>query len=129
MRRLTRRRRLSLTSLIDVIFLLLLFFMLTSTFTRFADIPLATGGSGGAAAPGRPLFLQLGADSLRLNGSDLPADGLADALRARLGPAQEAPVALLIALAEDTTAQRLTDILAELHRIDGLRATVLGDGS
>ena len=32
-----RRRRLPLTPLIDVIFLLLLFFMLSSTFTRFSD--------------------------------------------------------------------------------------------
>ena len=57
MRRLRRRRRLSMTSLIDVIFLLLLFFMLSSTFTRFAELELAAGGTGGSPMPsGRCLF-------------------------------------------------------------------------
>ncbi|WP_367714863.1 biopolymer transporter ExbD [Nitratireductor sp. GISD-1A_MAKvit] len=40
-----RRKPLSLTSLIDVIFLLLLFFMLSSTFTRFASVEIS-GGAG-----------------------------------------------------------------------------------
>src|SRR5690606_37876251 len=50
-----RRRPLSLTSLIDVIFLLLLFFMLSSTFSRFSEIELQggrAGASASAAAPG-----------------------------------------------------------------------------
>ena len=46
MRKARRRRRLSMTSLIDVIFLLLLFFMLTSTFTRFSEVELTAAGSG-----------------------------------------------------------------------------------
>jgi biopolymer transport protein ExbD len=36
----------TLTPLIDVIFLLLLFFMLSSTFTRFAEVPLTNAGGG-----------------------------------------------------------------------------------
>ena len=39
-----KRKPLSLTSLIDVIFLLLLFFMLTSTFTRFARVEIFRRG-------------------------------------------------------------------------------------
>ena len=35
------RRQISVTSLIDVIFLLLLFFMLSSTFSKFADVELS----------------------------------------------------------------------------------------
>ncbi|MEX0280950.1 MAG: biopolymer transporter ExbD, partial [Arenibacterium sp.] len=35
-----RRRVVSLTALIDVVFLLLLFFMLTSTFSSFGEIEL-----------------------------------------------------------------------------------------
>ena len=41
-----------MTSLIDVIFLLLLFFMLTSTFSKFAEIELAAATSGAGAATG-----------------------------------------------------------------------------
>ena len=50
---LRRRRPLSLTSLIDVIFLLLLFFMLSSTFTRFASVEI-TGGPASATASSTP---------------------------------------------------------------------------
>lgn len=38
------RSRLSLTPVIDVVFLLLLFFMLASTFTRFAHVEVGVGG-------------------------------------------------------------------------------------
>ena len=50
---LPRRRPLSLTSLIDVIFLLLLFFMLSSTFTRFASVEI-TGGPASPTASSTP---------------------------------------------------------------------------
>jgi len=50
---LQRDRRLStrigLTPLIDVVFLLLVFFMLASTFLRFNYLPLASGGQGASA--------------------------------------------------------------------------------
>ena len=62
-----------MTSLIDVIFLLLLFFMLTSTFSKFSEVPLAAAGSGAVAqaSDAKPVFLQLGPDTLRLNGDEI----------------------------------------------------------
>ena len=41
--------KLSLTPLIDVVFLLLIFFMLASTFSRFSQLPLAAQKSQGQA--------------------------------------------------------------------------------
>lgn len=41
--------RIGLTPLIDVVFLLLVFFMLASTFLRFNYLPLTSGGEGVAA--------------------------------------------------------------------------------
>ncbi len=65
-----RRRRLSLTSLIDVIFLLLLFFMLSSTFTRFAQVELAAPGGGGGAGASRPdIFATVDESGLTVNGT------------------------------------------------------------
>ncbi|ARC88021.1 biopolymer transporter ExbD [Rhodovulum sp. MB263] len=118
-----RRRRLSLTSLVDVIFLLLLFFMLSSTFTRFAEVDLVAAGQGGAAADSetRPLFLQLEPDRLRLNGRALDLDGLAEGL----GPVEPGQV-VLVALRGGVSAQRLTDLLVALRAIPGLGVTVLG---
>ena len=113
-----RRRRLSMTSLIDVIFLLLLFFMLSSTFSRFGEVALATGGQGAPNSAAPPRFVQLGPDSLTVNAEPVALDGLAGQLAAIPGP-------VLVALRPGVTAQRLTDLLAELRRAPGLVVTVL----
>jgi biopolymer transport protein ExbD len=63
-----RARRLSLTSLIDVIFLLLLFFMLSSTFTRFAEVELA-GAQATTGSSGTPdVLVRLADDGWSVNG-------------------------------------------------------------
>lgn len=107
-----------MTSLIDVIFLLLLFFMLSSTFSRFGEVALSTGGAGAPAMTEPPRFVQLGPDSLSVNAEPAPLDGLAARLAAGPGP-------VLVGLRPEVTAQRLTDLLAELRRAPGLAVTVL----
>ena len=112
-----------MTSLIDVIFLLLLFFMLTSTFTRFSEVELAAAGAGDAQSPEAPVFLSLGPDSLQLNGADAGLAALPDALAQHRK--DDAPLTVLIAMKSAVSAQRLTDALAALRGIKGLRVTVL----
>lgn len=115
-----RRRTLSMTSLIDVIFLLLLFFMLTSTFSRFGELELSGAAPGGAAtARDAPLFLSVDAAALRLNGQSMTLEALAGTVEAR------DEKHLLVSLAEDVVSQRLIDVLAVLRGLDGLRVTVL----
>ena len=125
MRKPARRRRLSLTSLIDIIFLLLLFFMLSSTFSRFAEVEISAAGSG---TPGtgdtKMSFLQLGQDSLRLNGQDVELTALDDTFSGITPGADTLPV--IVSLRDDVTAQRLTDLLVALRGIDRLRISVLG---
>ncbi|TCO74139.1 biopolymer transporter ExbD [Rhodovulum euryhalinum] len=126
MRRAAGRRRLSLTPLIDVIFLLLLFFMLSSTFTRFAEVDLSAAGAARPAAPdARPTFLQLEPETVRLNGTALSLDDLPAAL-AEDGAMDGGPQPLLVALKGGVTAQRLTDLLVVLRGLTGLEVTVLG---
>jgi biopolymer transport protein ExbD len=63
-----RRKPVGLTSLIDVIFLLLLFFMLASSFTRYQSLDISSGAEGGGAAA-RPAYLRIHtSDHLDLNG-------------------------------------------------------------
>lgn len=70
----TRRRPVGLTSLIDVIFLLLLFFMLASSFTRYQALDLSSGGEGGGAMT-KPAYLRVhSADRIDLNGQPLVKD-------------------------------------------------------
>ncbi|MEL6511191.1 MAG: biopolymer transporter ExbD [Pseudomonadota bacterium] len=125
MRKARRRRRLSMTSLIDVIFLLLLFFMLSSTFSKFAEVELSAAVSV-AAAPSEtpPIFLELASDILRVNGTEHEITTLETVLSEQADP--QAPVALLISLKDGVSAQRLTDLLVVLRGIQGLNATVLG---
>lgn len=118
-----RQRRMSLTSLVDVIFLLLLFFMLTSTFSRFAEVELsAAAGTGADVAESPPVFLRLSPEAVSVNGDAVPLD--------ELGPALEhdkaAPRIVLISLVKGVTAQRLTDLLGALREVPRIAPTVLG---
>ena len=116
-----RRRPVTLTPLIDIIFLLLLFFMLSSTFTRFAEVPLMNAG-GGAAEGAAPLFLQLRPDDLSLNGTTLSRQALPPAI-AELTPEEGAT--LLVTLSGEVSSQRLVDLLTSLRAVPGLAVSVL----
>ncbi|MDV7145235.1 biopolymer transporter ExbD [Tropicimonas sp. TH_r6] len=112
------RRPVALTPLIDVIFLLLLFFMLSSTFSKFGEIELRQAAPG-ASAPSTVedrVFVQLGADRLTLNGADLSLDDLS----ARIEAGQ-----VLVSLDADTSSQRLVDLLVRLRGREDLSVTVL----
>ncbi|MEM6276250.1 MAG: biopolymer transporter ExbD [Pseudomonadota bacterium] len=117
----TRRARLSMTSLIDVIFLLLLFFMLTSTFSRFGEIPISLGGAGGGAgAEVERVFVRLSEAGATVNGQNVEADGLVAAVT-QFG---DGPQVLLTAT-EDATAQALADALYTLRGLSGAQIVVL----
>ena len=60
-----RRRRMSLTPMIDVVFLLLVFFMLAARFGVEGSVAL-TVGSGGAAYEGPPRLVEISPDGTRL---------------------------------------------------------------
>ena len=117
------RGRLSMTSLIDVIFLLLLFFMLSSTFTKYGEIELLGAASDGGGETPELLFLSLGSEGILLNG--LPVDPSALAEQLQQDETEETRV-VLINLDADVTSQQLMDVLAILRGVAGLQTTVLG---
>ena len=121
MRSSQRRRRLSLTSLIDVIFLLLLFFMLSSTFSKFAEIPLPLGGAGGTSFEHAPLFVRISDDSVTLNGRSLNVSELAHEIT--LQP--NLPRHLIIATTPTATSQKLVDVLSALRTIPDTKINIL----
>lgn len=115
-----------MTSLVDVIFLLLLFFMLTSTFSKFSEVELTSAQSGAVASTSDnpPLFLRLGPEDINLNGTDHTLETVAEALQTRAQPDEDSVV--LISLRQQVSAQRLTDLLVALRDVTGIRVTVLG---
>ena len=117
-----RPRPVTLTPLIDVIFLLLLFFMLSSTFTRFAEVSLVNAG-GGTAEDGPPLFVQLRDGDVTLNGVAMPLDALVPAI-AELAATGEGRI-VLVTLSGEVTSQRLVDLLTALRAAPDLAVSVL----
>ncbi len=99
-----RRRPISVTSLIDVIFLLLLFFMLSSTFAKFAEVEI-TGGRAGQGAGGVPdVIIRLVDEDWSVNGLRLPRDAaLAELVRLQDAGAASA----VILVREGLTSQAL----------------------
>lgn len=86
------RRRPSLTPMIDVVFLLLVFFLVAARFAPEGAIPLARSG---ASAPweGAPRLVEVAPSGLALNGVTMTGQDLVAAL-ARLMPSPDAPVVL-----------------------------------
>ncbi|TYB86799.1 biopolymer transporter ExbD [Oceaniovalibus sp. ACAM 378] len=117
-----RRRALSMTSLIDVIFLLLLFFMLSSTFSKFAEVELAGVGTQGTGSTDQTLFLQVTPDALRLNAAPVEIEALSANLTEIRGQDDSR---LLLSLSGDVTSQRLTDVLVILRAQPNLTLRVL----
>lgn len=107
-----RRRRLNLTPMIDVVLLLLVFFMMVSRFGGMQGMPLAVAGSGGGAWSGPPRLVTLEGEGVALNGVAVPVEGLVAALRPLMASAED-PVVLRTG---DAAVQALVAVL------DGLRA-------
>lgn len=110
-----KRRRPSLTPMIDVVFLLLVFFMLASRFGIEQVLPLPLAGAG-AEYTGPPRLIEVAPDTVRLNGRPVAFDDLP----AALAPLMEAPSDMVILRGQSgATLQRLVAVA------DGLRAAGL----
>jgi biopolymer transport protein ExbD len=81
-----RRRRPSLTPMIDVVFLLLVFFLLAARFAPEGAIPLSAPGAG-APYEGPPRLVEVRPEGLSLNGVPLASEALlAELTRLAAGP-------------------------------------------
>lgn len=107
-----RPRRMSMTPMIDVVFLLLIFFMLASRFGMDAVLPIA-GGSEGAGSDwqGAPRLVDIAPAELRLNGGPVTSDALPAALAALL---PDPAAAVILRPREGADLQRLVDVMDRL---------------
>jgi biopolymer transport protein ExbD len=106
-----KRRTPSLTPMIDVVFLLLVFFMLASRFGVDMRLPLKIPVAGGAGYSGPPRLLDVGQDGLRLNGAVIAGDDLPGALRALMTSDQDT---IVLRPGETLPLQDLIAVLDEL---------------
>lgn len=108
-----RRRPLSLTPLIDVIFLLLLFFMLSSTFTRFAQVEVTgDAAAAGMAAQTPDILIRLDGEAWQVNGLGADAEAAVAEIR-RLQDAGAESAVLLVR--GDTTSQELVTAIERIR--------------
>ena len=118
------KKRLALTSLIDIIFLLLLFLMLTSTFSKFSEIELSVATTAAKnKVSEKILFLRVSAVRIDLNSGEVEMNSLAKSIKSFT---QNAKASLLISMDKDVTSQRLVDILGIVANIEGLSVNLIG---
>lgn len=99
--------------MIDVVFLLLVFFMLTSRFGMDMQMPLRAGGGTAAAYQGPPRLIHIGADSVTLNGRPVAVQGLPEALLPLMAKPTDA---ILLRAAAGVPMQQLVGVMAGLSQ-------------
>lgn len=104
-----RKHRMSLTPMIDVVFLLLVFFMLASRFGSPAQLSLTLGGGASKGYSGPPRLVRVGAEDLKLNGT---VEG-EDALLAHLQELMDSPEDIVVLRPDDEEVplQRLIAVM------------------
>ena len=106
------RRRIGLTPLIDVVVLLLIFFMLAASFSREVAVDLS-GVAGAAGYDGPPRLVDVAPEGVRLNGVAVDEASLAEAL----APLMAGPGDIVVVRPRDgADVQRLVDVLDALSR-------------
>ena len=118
------KKRLALTSLIDIIFLLLLFLMLTSTFSKFSEIELSVAATAAESnVSEKILFLRISALRIDLNSDEVQINSLSKSIKSFT---KNAKASLVISMDQDVTSQRLVDILGIVANIEGLSVNLIG---
>ncbi len=115
-----KRRRPSLTPMIDVVFLLLVFFMLASRFGVEQVMPLPLSG-GGAQYSGPPRLVDVAPGQVRLNGRAVQPEALA----AALAPLMTAPSDTIVLRGRDGAPLQEVVSVADRLRAAGYTALVL----
>ena len=106
--------------MIDVVFLLLVFFMLAARFDQTAAVPIALG-SAGSDYTGPPRLVDVTPDAVSLNGVEIQSAALAGSVLALT----ESPSDLVILRAKSgATVQQLVDVMG-LLRAEGLTSVTL----
>lgn len=112
-----KRRLISLTPLIDVVFILLVFYMLAAAAPRWEAIKLDSPVQGAEQNVGPPaLVIRLEADGgLTLDGADTSVEGLSDTIETALDAAPDRPV--VVQPAPGVPLQRVVTILGRLSAL------------
>ena len=121
-----RRRRPSLTPMIDVVFLLLIFFMLVARFgvDKVIDINLPSALGQSSQYEGAPRLVEIKSGNIvSLNGTQISLDQLSSKL-SQLMPSPNAMI--IVRSSADANTQDLLDVLLYLKSEKIMNVSVLG---
>tara|TARA_B100000700_G_C15023121_1_gene846778 strand:- start:1302 stop:1700 length:399 start_codon:yes stop_codon:yes gene_type:complete len=119
-----RRKPIIITALIDIIFLLLLFFMLSSTFTKFGEIKLdlvSETSSKQFKKTNQFIFVRLSDKGLTINGSFILPEKLID----RISKYKKENSLLILSVVKGATSQSLVKILYKLKQLKDLNVRIV----
>ncbi|QBY01862.1 biopolymer transporter ExbD [Rhodophyticola sp. CCM32] len=115
-------RRPSLTPMIDVVFLLLVFFMLVARFGQDGALPLSLTGQQDSTYSGPPRLVDVLPDGQRLNGQDAELSQIV----AHLHELIPDPADMIILRGRDgASLQRLVTVLSELEQAGFTRLVLI----
>lgn len=121
-----RRPLVGLTPLIDVVFILLLFFMLASNFLNLRSIGLETPGpTGEATSMQGALLIEIREDGIRYGGTSIALDRLTTRVAAQLGRTPDRRV--LVRPREGVSLQRAVAVLDRLSAAGARNLSLIGD--
>ncbi|MCC5811225.1 MAG: biopolymer transporter ExbD [Ectothiorhodospiraceae bacterium] len=123
-----RRNLIGLTPLIDVVFILLVFFMLASSFLDWRSIALSLPGEGGEPSSDTPpLVVRIASDGvLTLDGENMELAELERRLSTLLG--EDPARAVIIRPADDVSLQRIVQVVDRLSAAGGSNMTLNREG-
>lgn len=105
-----KARKPSLTPMIDVVFLLLVFFMLASRFGADLHIPMQIAGTG-TGYSGPPRLVDVYSTHLSLNGVDMTSEAMTDTLNSLVVSPNDT---IILRAKETASLQRVVTVMDEL---------------
>ena len=115
-----RRRLISLTPLIDVVFILLVFFMLASSFMEWRLIDLQLGGDGGGEVDPSAARVHIAGEGLRYQERTWEIAALMRQLE------DEGAERIRLELAAGVPLQRAVDLMTRLRTLPGASVSLAG---
>jgi len=121
-----RKRLLSMTPLIDVVFILLLFFMLASSFIEWREIELNMATNTGThQSDHSPVVIRISQDNFLLRGESVSLEQLMKHVRSER--VNNADLQVVIQPQASVSLQRIVTLLDQLRAVGGLHVSLLRD--